>query len=102
MLSFPPRDVFDEIWNLNESVSEGFLTHSSCPYMVNIFKKFLLTNQPAHWFVASWYLILLYDDPGFTLTSLKTNILYYIEHTLSLYRFYYPVMFLPMWDGVFP
>ena len=33
---------------------------------------------------------------------LKTNILYYIEHTLSHYWFYGPVMSLPMWDGVFP
>ena len=26
MLSFFPRDVFDEIWDLIESVSEGFPT----------------------------------------------------------------------------
>ena len=29
-LSFFPLDVLDEIWDLNESVSEGFLTYS--PY----------------------------------------------------------------------
>ena len=29
MLSFFPLDVLDEIWDLNESVSEGFLTYSS-------------------------------------------------------------------------
>ena len=28
MLSFFPRDVLDEIWNLIESVSEGFLSYS--------------------------------------------------------------------------
>ena len=28
MLSFFPLDVLDEIWNLIESVSEGFLTYS--------------------------------------------------------------------------
>ena len=28
MLSFFPRDVLDEILNLNESVSEGFPTYS--------------------------------------------------------------------------
>ena len=28
MLSFFPRDVLDEIWDLIESVSEGFLHHS--------------------------------------------------------------------------
>ena len=27
MLSFIPRDVLDEIWNLIESVSEGFPTY---------------------------------------------------------------------------
>ena len=31
MLSFFPRDVFDEILNLMESVSEGFPTYSICP-----------------------------------------------------------------------
>ena len=30
MLSFFPLDVLDEIWDLVESVSEGFLTYS-CP-----------------------------------------------------------------------
>ena len=29
MLSFFPRDVLDEIWDLIESVSEGFSTYSS-------------------------------------------------------------------------
>ena len=28
VLSFFPLDVLDEIWELTESVSEGFLTHS--------------------------------------------------------------------------
>ena len=28
MLSFSPRDVLDEIWDLIESVSEGFPTYS--------------------------------------------------------------------------
>ena len=28
MLSFFPLDVLDEIWDLNESVSEGFLIYS--------------------------------------------------------------------------
>ena len=28
MLSFFPRDVFDEIWDIIESVSEGFPTYS--------------------------------------------------------------------------
>ena len=29
LLSFFPLDVLDEIWDLIESVSEGFLTHST-------------------------------------------------------------------------
>ena len=29
VLSFFPLDVLDEIWDLTESVSEGFLTYSS-------------------------------------------------------------------------
>ena len=29
MLSFSPRDALDEIWDLTESVSEGFPTYSS-------------------------------------------------------------------------
>ena len=29
MLSFFPRDVLDEIWDLTEPVSEGFPTYSS-------------------------------------------------------------------------
>ena len=31
MLSFSPLDVLDEIWDLTESVSEGFLTYSFSP-----------------------------------------------------------------------
>ena len=35
VLSFPPPlDVLDEIWDLNESVSEGFLTYSSCSKLI--------------------------------------------------------------------
>ena len=36
MLSFFPRDVLDEIWDLTESVSEGFPTYSNT---VNIMVK---------------------------------------------------------------
>ena len=31
MLSLFPRDVLDEIWDLIESVSEGFSSHSYAP-----------------------------------------------------------------------
>ena len=43
MLSFFPLDVLDEIWDVIESVSDGFLTYSSelfpetCQY--NVFRK---------------------------------------------------------------
>ena len=37
-----------------------------------------------------------YFSTGHELTPLKTNILYYSEHTLSHYWFYDPVMQLPM------
>ena len=36
MLSFFPLDVLDEIWDLIESVSEGFLTYSSTQKEINI------------------------------------------------------------------
>ena len=35
-LSFFPRDVLDVIWNLIESVSEGFLTYSSFTEYVGV------------------------------------------------------------------
>ena len=38
VLSFFPLDVLDEIWDLIESVSEGFLTYSSTTHKV-IFKS---------------------------------------------------------------
>ena len=35
VLSFFPRDVLDEIWDLTESVSEGFPTYSCyLPYLM--------------------------------------------------------------------
>ena len=36
VLSFFPLDVLDEIWDLIESVSEGFLTYSSISYIIYI------------------------------------------------------------------
>ena len=38
MLSFFPRDVLDEIWDLNESVSEGFPTYSSMSMYIKYFE----------------------------------------------------------------
>ena len=41
VLSFFPLDVLDEIWDLIESVSEGFLTYSSIQKRVSITKRLL-------------------------------------------------------------
>ena len=37
VLSFFPLDVLDEIWDLIESVSEGFLTYSSLSQFLRVF-----------------------------------------------------------------
>ena len=39
VLSFFPQDVLDEIWDLIESVSEGFLTYSFIYICVNMQQK---------------------------------------------------------------
>ena len=41
MLSFFPLDVLDEIWDLIESVSEGFLTYSCYSEMLGFVIKVL-------------------------------------------------------------
>ena len=43
VLSFFPPDVWDEIWDLIESVSEGFLTYSYTSLSPSIPKTFVLT-----------------------------------------------------------
>ena len=43
MLSFFPRDVLDEIWDLIESVSEGFLTYFCFPAILSQTAKFLFS-----------------------------------------------------------
>ena len=82
MLSFLPLDILDEIWNLIESVSEGFLTYFyhiwvwwpywSCElYGLNIFSF----NQPqvalngiwlqlAQWLLKSCLKLSYYESPG--------------------------------------
>ena len=40
VLSFFPLDVLDEIWDLIESVSEGFLTYSLDEKQQNVLKQF--------------------------------------------------------------
>ena len=53
MLSFFPLDVLNEIWDVIESVSEGFLTYSYkhqeylCqePFLMNVSLIFFVANQ---------------------------------------------------------
>ena len=52
VLSFFPLDVLDEIWDLIESVSEGFLTYSS---MVNYYGNYVIS--------------LLYNKLGFPIAN---------------------------------
>ena len=37
VLSFFPLDVLDEIWDIIESVSEGFLTNSYTAFMQSVY-----------------------------------------------------------------
>ena len=48
MLSFFARDVLDEIWDLIESVSEGFPTYSSIDDNVNAILFFRILNLNVH------------------------------------------------------
>ena len=56
MLSFCPLDVLDEIWDLIESVSEGFLTYS------------FIFSSPHNWryllLKSNFAFKLLYDSKG--------------------------------------
>ena len=46
MLSFFPLDVLDEIWDVIESVSEGFLTYS---FNYDVEDSLLYWCSPAYW-----------------------------------------------------
>ena len=39
MLSFPPRNVLDDIWDLVESVSEGFPSYSCTRHRMKLKKR---------------------------------------------------------------
>ena len=52
MLSFFPLDVLDEIWDVIESVSEGFLTYSSI-----IFMNFYILAFPQLLKLTQWPLV---------------------------------------------
>ena len=51
VLSFFPLDVLDEIWDLIESVSEGFLTYS----WIYVYFKIKVTTTPLTWKVCKGY-----------------------------------------------
>ena len=48
VLSFFPLDVLDEIWDLIESVSEGFLTYSCISELLCLCCVEILKNLPVH------------------------------------------------------
>ena len=45
VLSFSPPDVLDEIWDLIESVSEGFLTYSYYNFLVILLVNYIVACQ---------------------------------------------------------
>ena len=54
VLSFFPLDVLDEIWDLIESVSEGFLTYSCTFLLYDIFSN-IRCNIMFHRCVVDYY-----------------------------------------------
>ena len=52
VLSFFPLDVLDEIWDLIESVSEGFLAYSCISELLCLCYVEILKNLPVHSFNA--------------------------------------------------
>ena len=54
VLSFFPLDVLDEIWDLIESVSEGFLTYSCTFLLYDIFSN-IHCNKMFHRCVVDYY-----------------------------------------------
>ena len=52
VLSLFPLDVLDEIWDLIESVSEGFLTYSCISELLCLCCVEILKNLPVHSFNA--------------------------------------------------
>ena len=47
VVSFSPLDVLDEIWDIIESVSEGFLTYFYKGTVLHKLKKYFLSCRPA-------------------------------------------------------
>ena len=56
MLSFFPRDVFDETWDLTETVSEGFLPTLVLKFVLEsrLVLKFVLESRLVLKFVSTW------------------------------------------------
>ena len=65
MLSFFPLDVLDEIWDVIESVSEGFLTYS--------YDESEMTTRQKHIATPGVYLIRIRLMPAGLAVSKKSN-----------------------------
>ena len=79
MLSFFPLDVLDEIWDLIESVSEGFLTDFYI-YAINSTVQITILNKKGNltgfnFFIISWFL----SNPTYHISIFVA--LVYVHHT---------------------
>ena len=78
VLSFFPLDVLDEIWDLIESVSEGFLTYSSAIRKIDYNKSI-----PDHFFSTEELVILLKGHKGPQLQVPRPNSSRMCGHSLG-------------------
>ena len=79
VLSFFPLDVLDGIWDLIESVSEGFLTYSCIVELLCLCCVEILKNLPVHSFNALIIPILRDCLPNYFLVFLSFDV-YLILH----------------------
>ena len=79
VLSFFPMDVLDGIWDLIESVSEGFLTFSCISELLCLCCVEILKNLPVHSFNALIIPILRYCLPNYFLVFFSFDV-YLILH----------------------
>ena len=78
VLSFFPLDVLDEIWDLIESVSEGFLTYSFIPFSQE-YSDSLLVAQLIYLSIVSCMLHV-------TVTSIKKQVSVFSIFILTVYQ----------------
>ena len=86
MLSFFPLDVLDEIWDVTEAVSEGFLTYSYEVYDIYILDwgwsggvmalgNLPVPGLPTFWMVGQWPITLAVGAGGVVRTCLLSSVL---------------------------